>query len=254
MTSQRASSCLAPTFLGRERVPCASLFLLCPLDRCERNAKAGPPRQHVGPCVRLSPCDHADHIKVFSCSRGRHVLPVPLARSFVDAEIDLTGRSLPLEGGELLFGDGSAHARPVRGVIYMLSTYFSRRRSRCAAPPLLLTLLRCFCADALGRPRFISRLSHPFLPRFSLSLFRAVPREIRSPCTGASPKRLAGEQRKTWPLPRSGGSCPPLGVRKHVFAFVLLPDWRALWCGNPKRWTPRDGVWVRTYIVHHRRL
>lgn len=60
MTSQRASSCLAPTFLGRERVPCASLFLLCPLDRCERNAKAGPLRQHFGPCVRLSPCDHAD--------------------------------------------------------------------------------------------------------------------------------------------------------------------------------------------------
>lgn len=162
--------------------------------------------------------------KVFSVSRGRHVLPVPLARSFVDAEIDLTGRSLPLEGGELLFGDGSAHARLVRGVIYMLSTYFSRRRRRCAAPPLLLTLLRCFCADALGRPRFISRLSHPFLLRFflSLSLFRAVPQEIRSPCTGASPKRLAGEQRKNWPLPRSGGSCPPLSVRKHVFCLCVV--------------------------------
>lgn len=63
MTSQRASSCLAPTFPGRERVLCAFLFLLCPLDRCERNAKAGPPRQHFGLCVRLSPCDHAEHAK-----------------------------------------------------------------------------------------------------------------------------------------------------------------------------------------------
>lgn len=93
------------------------------------------------------------------------------------------------------------------------------------APPLLCSSRFCV---AFVRTRSVGRCLFPGFPipssfvSLSLSLFRAVPQEIRSPCTGASPKRLAGEQRKNWPLPRSGGSCPPLSVRKHVFCLCVV--------------------------------
>lgn len=223
MTSQRASSCLAPTFPGRERVLCAFLFLLCPLDRCERNAKAGPPRQHFGLCVRLSPCDHAEHAKSL-LGKPREARAACATGTQLRRRGDRLDWSFAALGGRraAVWRRVRTRAPGARRYLHVINIFLSATTPvrRPSFAPHASALLLC----GRARSAAVYFQAFPSLPPsfLSLSLFRAVPQEIRSPCTGASPKRLAGEQRKNWPLPRSGGSCPPLSVRKHVFCLCVV--------------------------------